>query len=109
MTEKFVPRHISRDAAEQGYNNAGRGTLIGYAATPSEHESTCRYRISTGGNPDKNPHESCTCRLGLWQEKTPTQLVLDEARSTAKRTKKKKPKAASAKTHKKPAKRRHKM
>ena len=108
MSEKFVPRHISRDAAEQGYNNEGRGTLLGYAAVPSEHDQTCRYRISTGGNPDKNPHETCTCRLGLWQEKTPTQRVLDEAR-TAKRTKKKKSKAARAKPRKKPVKRRHKM
>lgn len=70
--EKFVPRTITPDQAARGYNNEGRGQLIGYVAVPAEHEKTCRYRISTGGNPDKAPHESCTCRIGLWQETMPT-------------------------------------
>ena len=105
MTEKFVPRHISQDSAAQGYNNEGRGKIIGYLAEPRKHEETCRYRISTGGDPNKNPHEWCSCRLGLWQENIPPQRNTDETRSTAKRTKKKKPKAARAKPHNKPAKR----
>ena len=84
--DKFVPRKISADDAARGYNNEGRGELIGYIAVPIDHEKTCRYRISTGGNPDKNPHELCTCRIGLWQEKTPTQLLVNEIRKMAKRT-----------------------
>jgi len=94
--EKFTPRHISPDNAEQGFNNEGRGQLIGYLAVPSQHEKTCRYRISTDGNPDKEPHEACTCRLGLWREETPTQRVLAEARATVKRRKKKKLKTRGA-------------
>lgn len=100
--KKFIPRHISRDLAEQGYNNQGRGELIGYEAVPSRHEVTCRYRITTGGNWAKSPHETCTCRLGLWRETTLAKRVVDEMRKTAKRPKKTtKPKAT-----KKPRKRR---
>ena len=64
----FVERLITADQKAQGYNNEGRGTLLGYIAYPEQHHQNCRYRISTGGNPDKQPHESCSCRLGLWQE-----------------------------------------
>jgi hypothetical protein len=85
---KFVPRKISADDASQGYNNEGRGELLGYVAVPAEHEETCRYRISTGGNPDKNPHESCSCRIGLWRDATPSQRVVDDIRATARHVKK---------------------
>lgn len=67
---KFIPRHITADMVAQGYNNEGRGQLLGYIARPEEHERTCRYRISTRGDPNKSPHETCTCRVGLWQEET---------------------------------------
>ncbi len=98
MAEKFVPRHISRDQAEQGYNNEGRGKLLGYLAVPHEHETTCFYRISTGGDPNTEPHELCTCRLGLWQEEMPSVGSLKEMRKMAFRTKKPaKPKAKSIK------------
>lgn len=68
---KFIPRKISADGLARGYNNERQGKLIGYIADPKRHEKTCRYVISTGGNPDKNPHESCTCRIGLWQRPKP--------------------------------------
>ena len=87
----FIPRHISQDQATLGYNNEGRGELLGYIAVPSQHEQTCRYRISTGGDPDKNPHEACSCRIGLWRDTTVTQKVVNEMRKTMKRSKKKAP------------------
>lgn len=68
---KFIPRKISADGAARGYNNEGRGKLIGYIADPKKHEKTCRYLISTGGGPSKFPHETCTCRIGLWQMSKP--------------------------------------
>ena len=86
--ERFVPRIITADQAAQGYNNEGRGKMLGYIAIPSQHEKTCHYRLSTGGDPDKEPHESCTCRIGLWRDQTTTQQVVTEMRKTAKRTKK---------------------
>lgn len=90
--ENFKPRIITAEQAEKGYNNQGRGELLGYIAVPLQHEETCRYRISTGGDPDKKDRESCTCRIGLWQEKTPTQKVVDQMRKTRKHTKAQKPK-----------------
>lgn len=66
---KFIPRHISKDQAAQGYNNEGRGELIGYIAYPDQHEKTCRYRKSCKGNPDEPKRKTCNCRIGLWQEK----------------------------------------
>lgn len=90
--EYFKPRIITAEMAEEGYNNEGRGELIGYIAVPTQHEETCRYRISTGGDPDKKDRESCTCRIGLWQEKTPTQKVVDQMRKTRKHIKAPKPK-----------------
>lgn len=96
MQEKprFVPRSISGGQAEEGYNNEGRGELIGYLAEPMKHEETCRYRISTGGDANKTPHEACSCRLGLWRDTTVSQRVVNDVRKTAKRTKKTpKPKA----------------
>jgi hypothetical protein len=66
----FIPRVITQESAAQGYNNEGRGKLLGYVARPSEHEETCRYRISTGGDPNKEPHEPCSCRIGLWKDET---------------------------------------
>lgn len=90
----FVPRRITSDMAADGYNNQGKGTLLGYIANPDEHETTCRYRISTGGDRDKEPHDACTCRIGLWREPRPSQRVVAEMRNTAKRAKKvTKPKA----------------
>lgn len=57
---KFVPRQITADMAVQGYNNEGRGEMIGYIAVPAQHEKTCPYRVWG---------ELCACRIGLWQEK----------------------------------------
>lgn len=103
MAEIFVPRKISAEMAAQGYNNEGRGELLGYIAVPSQHEVTCRYRITTGGDPDKSPHEPCTCRIGLWQETVAAKRVVNEMRKTARR----KPRAAAEakKTAKKSTKR----
>jgi hypothetical protein len=67
----FIPRFIYSDQAAQGYNNKGQGDMIGYIAAPEQHEETCCYRITTGGDPDKNPHDTCSCRIGLWQVKLP--------------------------------------
>lgn len=95
VMHNFVPRHISEEQAEKGYNNEGRGELLGYIAVPSQHEESCRYRISTGGDPDKQPHESCSCRIGLWQDNS-SQRVVNEMRAIAKRAKPKpSPKAKS--------------
>jgi hypothetical protein len=102
--ERFIARVITREQAEQGYNNEGRGELLGYIAVPSQHEETCRYRISTGGNPDKKDRESCTCRIGLWQEKTPAQKVVDQIRKTSPARKKTKAKKAVKATPKSKAK-----
>jgi hypothetical protein len=82
---KFVPRHITADQAAQGYNNEGRGELMGYIAYPDQHEDTCAYRISTGGDWNKQPHEACTCRIGLWRERG-AQEVVNEMRKTMPRT-----------------------
>lgn len=86
--EKFIPRVITAEQAAQGYNNEGRGELLGYLAEPRQHDVTCRYRITCDGDRDRPSRESCTCRLGLWQDKTPTQKVVDEMRKTRKFTKK---------------------
>lgn len=59
---KFVPRVISKGMAAEGYNNAGRGKLIGYIAVPEKHEKKCRYRVSG---------DTCNCRIGLWQDVKP--------------------------------------
>ena len=68
---KFVPRYIDPESAAQGYNNEGRGDLLGYISDRKQHEKTCRYRVTTKGVSDKAPHESCTCRIGLWKEEPP--------------------------------------
>jgi hypothetical protein len=101
---RFTPRVITRVQAEQGYNNECRGELIGYLSEPEKHDATCRYRITCDGNRDNPSRKSCTCRLGLWREKTVTQKVVDDIRKTAKRSKKPKTKTVSkpkAKPHKK--------
>lgn len=85
---KFIPRVITLEQEKLGYNNEGRGELIGYLAVPDEHEETCRYRITTCGDADKTPHEPCSCRLGLWRETTAAERVVNDMRKTAKRTKK---------------------
>lgn len=80
--EKFVPRPISRDAAAQGYNNRGRGELIGYIAQPDAHESGCPYR--------ENPKSAvCACRIGLWQKK-PKVIAKRPNSSKAKKARKRK-------------------
>lgn len=56
----FKPREISPEMAAQGYNNEGRGRLLGYIAEPDKHEKTCPYR--------KDKKSSCACRIGLWQD-----------------------------------------
>ena len=67
----FVPRVISEDMASKGYNNKGRGSLVGYVAVPNQHEESCRYRISCDGDLDNPKRETCTCRIGLWREEPP--------------------------------------
>lgn len=56
----FVPRHIDPSSASLGYNNEGRGKLLGWIGIPDQHEGSCPYR--------KNQQKSCACRIGLWQE-----------------------------------------
>ncbi len=58
---KFIPRHISPEMAAHGYNNEGRGELLGYISDPLQHEETCAHKELD----DKIP---CTCRIGLWKE-----------------------------------------
>src|ERR1700723_663049 len=94
--ERFIPRVITEDMAAKGYNNAGRGQLIGYLAQPEKHEKECAYRK---GNIKGVVGPSCTCRLGLWQETTATQVVVNEMRKAAKG--KKKPSAKKIKSAKK--------
>lgn len=60
MQVKFVARKITAEQAAEGYNNEGRGRLIGYIAEPAKHAKVCRYRVS------KTPHATCNCRIGLW-------------------------------------------
>lgn len=93
----FVPREISADMAAKGYNNAGRGKMLGYIAVPDQHEETCRYRISTGGDPNKEPHEMCSCRIGLWQE----EVLVKQKPAKRKKVKKKMAKKAKKKPKKK--------
>lgn len=93
--KEFVPRIITKEMSAQGYNNEGKGELLGYIAVPAEHEAYCAYRITTGGDPDKQPHKSCTCRIGLWREATSSQVIVNEMRKTSKFGKKKKSKKAS--------------
>lgn len=57
---KFVPRKITKDGAARGYNNEGRGKLIGYIADITKHEESCPYRVMA---------RICNCRIGLWQDK----------------------------------------
>lgn len=61
--ERFTPRTITPEMAANGYNNAGRGRLIGYISEPSWHEPRCPYRRNTAAR--------CACRIGLWQEDPP--------------------------------------
>jgi hypothetical protein len=82
VTSKFIPRTITPEQAARGYNNEGRGELLGYIAVPADHEMTCRYRITTKGDPDRTPHESCTCRVGLWQEKPARRAPLKTGKKT---------------------------
>ena len=57
---RFIPRVISPEQAAQGYNNEGRGKLIGYISAQKYHETTCPHF--------KDEKATCACRVGLWQE-----------------------------------------
>ena len=105
---RFIPSVITQDQAEQGYNNEGRGELIGYLAEPDKHDDTCHYRVTCRGNRDNSSRETCTCRLGLWREKTPVHKVVDSIHKTAKGVKRLKAKA-TAKPKAKPPKKRKAM
>lgn len=58
----FVPRTITPAMAAEGYNNEGRGELLGYIAVPAKHEESCSYRAAPG-------EAYCNCRIGLWRLK----------------------------------------
>ena len=60
---RFIPRTITKESAALGYNNAGRGNLIGYISDPKQHEISCPHF--------KDASKTCACRVGLWQEKVP--------------------------------------
>lgn len=60
---RFVPRVITPAAAAGGYNNKGRGKLLGYISDPMQHEVSCPWRKSNG-----KKGTVCACRIGLWQE-----------------------------------------
>lgn len=83
--ENFVPRVITASMAAEGYNNEGRGELLGYIAEPDKHEKSCRYRITTKGDPDRANREPCTCRIGLWREKTVQQKITHEIERASKK------------------------
>lgn len=56
----FSPRTITPDMAALGYNNEGRGELIGYISDGARHEKTCPHYL--------DQKKTCACRVGLWQE-----------------------------------------
>lgn len=86
-SNKFVPRYISADMKEQGYNNEGRGTFLGCIGDETYHEETCAYRKNPTrtpipGEPNAYTGVTCNCRIGLWQEVTPSTKVVNEIRKT---------------------------
>lgn len=56
----YTPRYISPEMAAQGFNNAGRGTLLGYISDPAHHEKSCAHK-------QLDDKICCTCRTGLWR------------------------------------------
>jgi hypothetical protein len=82
---KFIPRYIPPESAALGYNNEGKGELIGYISDPFQHEEKCPYRIKRNKN--------CACRIGLWQERKRPVKVKSRVKvkvAVKKRSKKKK-------------------
>lgn len=61
---RFEGREITPAMAAQGYNNKGRGKLIGYISDPAKHAPSCAHR--------KSMNAYCTCPMGLWQEQKPS-------------------------------------
>ncbi len=69
VVRRFVPRVISAEMAAQGYNNEGRGELLGYISDPKEHDESCAHK-------ELDDKILCTCRIGLWREqKAATALI----------------------------------
>lgn len=90
MMLKFEPRQITEDMAAQGFNNAGRGELIGYVAIPAEHETTCAYRKNptrtpVPGEPNAHTGVQCNCRIGLWREQMEATKLIAKVRKPRER------------------------